>query len=1343
MQAKKKRLPRSAKRSVQYGDSAILRLAIGAVLLGMTWASVPLAKAITTSLTVTASPFTVAVTSPASGAALSGTVALEARVSAAAGSGIFRLSGGSVAVQMPVQGTQDLVDPLKWTAKLDSSSLSAGAYALTFSAVRSFDKATATSAQVDLTVNASASSITTPPSPYYVAFLAPASGSAVSGDVTLSAGVNRAADYLTFVVTPSVGGGLVELRAAMDSTSAWNGIWNTADFPNGTYTVVAHAFHAAVMDLSDPLTLVVRNAVPPPTFAISVQSPTSGAALTGMMTLSSSTNVAATGLTYTIVDGNGTPVASVNATPSNGGRQWTAAWDTATLSDGSYSLHAKSIRAGALAESAAVPFTVANATGANVLTVRMTSPSKGTVVSGTAELYAQTSPFAGGLTFVIAQDFGSRRSMKIVAAGGPTSWYAPWDSAGWESGSYLVHAMALNGAVTSQSGDVSFSVTAPLTAAPAGVRVTVPSAGASIAGQVSFAARTDASADLAIFELRNPASSDTSPVATVAANGADVGTSWTATLNTTSIPDGEYMVAAVVMRDGVRATSTSVPVHVQNLNGGQAAVPSFEIRSPALEASVSGFVPLEAVASSAIDGLTFIVEGPNVPGGRMALPAASNADRTAWTVSWNTGAVADGSATLVAVASKSGHELEGAPRSVVIANAAKPAVTVVPKTTVSAATATSFRVSVLSPVTGASVGGELPLVASAEGGTALAVRFVIGPATGGATANIDARYDNVSRRWLATWHPDAVASGAFVVTVTAQNAHGEIAQSDRVRVTVGAGGPMPGSVAVSATESGATSSPSTALKLPLAVKLLTPSADYELRGPVILSAEASGASTVSFAILSGGGANVLLRQAANDGTGWFAYADTTALPDGRYDVEVSATDEAGSRVVAPRVAVRVHNAGSTSEITKVDVVPVAAVIAAVRERPSDVTPLFPDALPPSIADTSVALTAECVARKVPVERCDAWLALSAAPSECAAAGIVTKEECVAFLKATHGGAIAACDGKSEAECGVAVAKVISGLMSNADMRTLRETVISQIGHAVEFPARGTSAGPTAGGILPAPPVMLEHSPFSNDKPLTVIVHASPGFAASVGNVSHQAVPAVLMIDSDNDGLPDDVEARIGTDPHNPDTDGDGYGDGLEVERGYNPLGPGLLAGNVALASVDVAVISGVPLEQPKDAGVVVPELRVEVAAAKSEKSGTFTIAGRAKPNAVVTVFVYSSLPLVFTTVAKDDGTWSYDIGSGLADGQHEAYATVVDGTGKIVAKSDPLSFFVSEAKAVTQSDFFSPTPMSPLVAAVAEDPSRMFFGRYVGAVALLVAIALVVAYLLFVRSRKILPPPQG
>jgi lipoprotein-anchoring transpeptidase ErfK/SrfK len=51
-----------------------------------------------------------------------------------------------------------------------------------------------------------------------------------------------------------------------------------------------------------------------------------------------------------------------------------------------------------------------------------------------------------------------------------------------------------------------------------------------------------------------------------------------------------------------------------------------------------------------------------------------------------------------------------------------------------------------------------------------------------------------------------------------------------------------------------------------------------------------------------------------------------------------------------------------------------------------------------------------------------------------------------------------------------------------------------------------------------------------------------------------AVPVrAASMDTDNDGVSDEIETQIGTDANNRDTDGDGFVDGVEVATGYNPL----------------------------------------------------------------------------------------------------------------------------------------------------------------------------------------------
>lgn len=55
------------------------------------------------------------------------------------------------------------------------------------------------------------------------------------------------------------------------------------------------------------------------------------------------------------------------------------------------------------------------------------------------------------------------------------------------------------------------------------------------------------------------------------------------------------------------------------------------------------------------------------------------------------------------------------------------------------------------------------------------------------------------------------------------------------------------------------------------------------------------------------------------------------------------------------------------------------------------------------------------------------------------------------------------------------------------------------------------------------------------------------------NRNARARSGAQLPDSDGDGLPDEDEVKLGTDPTNPDSDGDGLMDGVEVAAGKNPL----------------------------------------------------------------------------------------------------------------------------------------------------------------------------------------------
>ncbi len=191
----------------------------------------------------------------------------------------------------------------------------------------------------------------------------------------------------------------------------------------------------------------------------------------------------------------------------------------------------------------------------------------------------------------------------------------------------------------------------------------------------------------------------------------------------------------------------------------------------------------------------------------------------------------------------------------------------------------------------------------------------------------------------------------------------------------------------------------------------------------------------------------------------------------------------------------------------------------------------------------------------------------------------------------------------------------------------------------------------------------------------------------------QLPPVIITIDSDGDGLTDDQEIRLGSDPNNNDSDGDGYDDLTEYLHGYNLSGPGRAI--VKNSAVDEAIINRVPLEQPTSKEKNDKEFVVQtVKNKKSEKNSTkneLVFKGHAASNTVVSLFIYSDLPIFVTTKTDEFGNWQYVFSYSLLEGRHEVYVAVNDNTGKITKRSKPFTFFIKEAKAVDINDFITST----------------------------------------------------
>ena len=120
----------------------------------------------------------------------------------------------------------------------------------------------------------------------------------------------------------------------------------------------------------------------------------------------------------------------------------------------------------------------------------------------------------------------------------------------------------------------------------------------------------------------------------------------------------------------------------------------------------------------------------------------------------------------------------------------------------------------------------------------------------------------------------------------------------------------------------------------------------------------------------------------------------------------------------------------------------------------------------------------------------------------------------------------------------------------------------------------------AAEIIPPPGHQAETPPLS--QPVAETPPPAPVSTTSIStSVTNDTILFGVPVDTDKDGLDDQREREIGTDPNksdtdndglsdgdeviiwktnplNPDTDGDGYPDGQEVRSGFNPLGNGRL-----------------------------------------------------------------------------------------------------------------------------------------------------------------------------------------
>lgn len=345
------------------------------------------------------------------------------------------------------------------------------------------------------------------------------------------------------------------------------------------------------------------------------------------------------------------------------------------------------------------------------------------------------------------------------------------------------------------------------------------------------------------------------------------------------------------------------------------------------------------------------------------------------------------------------------------------------------------------------------------------------------------------------------------------------------------------------------------------------------------------------------------------------------------------------------------------------------------------------------------------------ESCGQYLLGKYAVDECAQAGVTDGKACESFLFNRFAQAIN-CEGQDKWQCHVSAKDRYLGQILSKQLifAELREKILPQAS-SVRSAKDIISQTSRLTSLLPA-----------SDGPGVKIIKTGEMIRLGSNDSLEQCGPIGLMIDSDQDGLPDDLEKRYGVDPTNQDTDGDSYTDGSEVAGNFNPLGLGKM--EVQLAPIDEAIMKQKTISQPKAQGEITPALVVkQIASASGDTADKhLIISGSADPKTVITLFIYSDLPIIATVNVDETGDWNYELDQPLGDGEHEAYVALNDNGGGIIAKSKPLNFFIRDARAVSFNDYMASGITLP------ETKQRSMLNYYI----IIALIAMIIGMLLFI-----------
>jgi len=345
--------------------------------------------------------------------------------------------------------------------------------------------------------------------------------------------------------------------------------------------------------------------------------------------------------------------------------------------------------------------------------------------------------------------------------------------------------------------------------------------------------------------------------------------------------------------------------------------------------------------------------------------------------------------------------------------------------------------------------------------------------------------------------------------------------------------------------------------------------------------------------------------------------------------------------------------------------------------------------------------------------CQVYLYQKNITSECLANNLTTLEKCREYFLNKYGTPLK-CTGLESAKCGSLINDVILSYFKTAPIaEETRKTLTEEAGKPATINAQTET--------LIINPLETE----IDKQPVQIKIEDVP-LSASNGDVSVALVatelkeeqktlaPVAIVFDDNKNGVPDDIENRLGFVPENRQT-----------------------VDSSKLTGIDKAIIDGQSIEQPKfnqtiavsDVLKVAEIKNIELVDTDKNLNKNIRFEGTALPNQIITLYIYSVTPIILTVQADANGNWVYDLDKTLVNGTHEVYVAINDEKGKIIETSLPKPFFIEEALAVSMEEFSGIQDATSI-----PDQSKMILIFY--ALAGLICVLVFVSLFLLIKQRS-------